>query len=129
MLIVPYTCTTKTIDGGLTVHRVHILCQGGRTLWEEDDQDVRYVLESNGIFIESVNKDSASNTYFAKIDTQRTEMSSMYSWQELPYADEETLCWRTFTIVRATNGSVWLPTVSSGPFEGITERILSIPVV
>lgn len=126
MLIVPYTYMTKAIEGGgPTVHRVHVLCQGGRTVWEEDDQDVRNVLETNGIYLTDVKTDRGTNTHYVKIDTARTDMSSMYTWQELPYNDEQSLCWRTFTLVRAPNGSAWLPTVNEGPFATIVERVIA----
>ena len=125
MLIIPYTHLKKTMEGGLAVHRMHILCQGGRTAWEEDEQDVRHVLETNGIYMKSVSVDHATHTYYVEIDTNRTDMSSMYTWQELPYDDEQSLCWRTFTVVRTLNGSAWLPTVHSEPFATITEHILA----
>ena len=125
MLIIPYTHLKKTMEGGLAVHRMHILCQGGRTAWEEDEQDVQGVLEINGIYMKSVSVDHATHTYYVEIDTNRTDMSSMYTWQELPYDDEQSLCWRTFTVVRTLNGSAWLPTVQSEPFATITERILA----
>ncbi len=124
MLIIPYTHLKKTMEGGLTVHRIHILCQGGRTPWEEDEQDVQGVLETNGIYMSGVSVDHATHTYYVEIDTARTDMASMYTWQELPYDDEQSLCWRTFTVVRTPNGSQWLPTVQNEPFSSITERIL-----
>jgi hypothetical protein len=108
MFLIPYTHTTKVLHGRI-FHTVRILLEGGKTPWQEDDSchPTDDALEPNNLFVAEpllVQK----NHVFARIDPQRTDMKSMYAWKELPLADKETLCWRTFHYVTDSAGTPWI---------------------
>ena len=122
MYIVPYTYRgSKSPVGNHVYHTIDLLVQGGTALWEEEEGDVPTLLASNDIFIEDL--DPVGQTTYAKVDSQKTHMASMYRWTELPLGDKDTLSWRRFNYI--TEGTVaWLP-APSGPFGPVLEHIVT----
>lgn len=126
MLIIPYTHISYSTPNSLIIHRIHILCQGGDIIWEEDEQNIIDILEPNGLFSSNIHIDSSRNTYYADIDTTKTDMSSMYTWNELESTDKESLCWRTFTFVQTQDSSNWLPSVGKEDIQRAVEYITGV---
>jgi len=124
MYIVPYaySCSKHPI-GILVFHTIDLLVQGActSTLWEEEGgQSVEDILTSNDIYCTAL--DVSGSTTYAKVDTKRTDMGSMFKASELPMGDKDTLCWRRFNYITQSNSSnsPWLPS----PFEPILDGIV-----
>ena len=114
MLVAPYTVSKSKTDKGITVYRIKLLCQGGEQPWTEEEQPIEDVLEPNGIFSKSVHAFKMNDTrcMLVEVDTTATDMSSMYTWQELKRSDKENLCWRTFTF-GISGSTIWMPPVQN----------------
>lgn len=124
MLIVPYTHISYNTQNGLIIHRIHIMCQGGNIIWREDEQNITDILEPNGLFSSNIHIDNDTNTYYANIDITKTDMSSMYTWNEIDSADTESLCWRTFTLIQSPTGTDWLPTIDNDEIQHAIFKII-----
>jgi hypothetical protein len=111
MIVAPFTYTSSQTQKGIQVHRINLLCQGGKQPWVEENQPIEDILEPNGIFTKQTTVivlSGGEKCVLALVDTKKTDMTSMYSWHEIDIKDEENLCWRTFTF--GTSGStMWLP--------------------
>ena len=87
----------------LTVYRLSLfLCDGGRSFWDiGGETDISVIehefLQENGFFASSLFKEK--DIVFAKLDPQRTQKSSFYTWEELQEIPEKRRedCFRTFT--------------------------------
>ena len=141
MYIVPYTysCSKHPI-GILVFHTIDLLVQGActSTLWEEEGgQSVEDILTSNDIYCMAL--DMSGSTTYAKVDTKRTDMGSMFKASELPMGDKDTLCWRRFNYITQSNSSnssnsnnssnssnssnsPWLPSPFGTILDGIVKR-------
>lgn len=131
MIIVPYvhSKTEQTLKN-IVMHRITILCQGGCTLWTEDDQSIKNILEPNGLIscnitIHTIN---GIDYTFVKVDPEHTDMKSMYTWNEIPLTDMETLCWRSF-YVGVKESIEWLPAIADLQFNPILSDILKTECV
>ena len=86
MFIVPYIYKRGKTSDNLVIHRIEILCEGGKTLWiEEDDTPIKDIFEPNGLYTQGIKK--MGKYILAKIDTNKTDLSSMYTYSEImrPY--------------------------------------------
>lgn len=102
MIIVPYFHKSIQVKGSLNadilVHSIIILCdKGGQVLWTENDETLdiqKDCLEANEIYC--LNKPyRIGTTYYAEVDRSTTDISSMYSYNEIE-SGSDILCWRTF---------------------------------
>jgi hypothetical protein len=100
------------------------MCQGGNIIWREDEQNITDILEPNGLFSSNIHIDNDTNTYYANIDITKTDMSSMYTWNEIDSADTESLCWRTFTLIQSPTGTDWLPTIDNDEIQHAIFKII-----
>lgn len=115
MIVAPFSVVKSKTPAGITVYRIRLMCQGGKTPWTEEQQPIDDVLHPNGIFAKKTKKVTLTNKQeciLAEIDTNKTDMSSMYDWHEIDVNDSETLCWRTFT-VGLSGKTVWLPSIQN----------------
>ena len=122
MYIVPYTYSwSKSPVGTRQYHTIDLLVQGActTTLWNEENPDVEAILTSNDIY--STNLFVSESVTYAKVDLQRTSMTSMYRWTELPVGDTDTLCWRRFNHI-TEGGAAWLPVPA--PFRALLDTIV-----
>jgi hypothetical protein len=111
MIIAPFTLAKNNTENNVTIYRIRILCMGGQYPWTEDEQPIEDILEPNGIYTKKVTNCKLSDgslCALTEVDTQKTDMDSMYSWFEIEPTETETLCWRTFTFGMADK-NVWLP--------------------
>jgi len=122
VFIVPYIYKRGKTSDNLVIHRVEILCEGGKTLWtEEDGTPIKDILEPNGLYAQKIIK---SRKYIlAKIDTDKTDLSSMYTYSEIDSQDNETLCWKCMIMISNHDLSEWLP-FPMGELQDITGVIL-----
>lgn len=123
MFVIPFTHTIKT-EKNIIVHIIKILTIGGNDLWEEtSDMNIQSdILIPNGLF--SFNKTPLSNAdaigveapifkmkgldiYMCEIDTNKTNISDFYKWEEI--TDSDTFCWRSFYHITDLNNNIWLP--------------------
>ena len=123
MLLIPYTHTAKVLHGRI-FHTVRILLEGGTAPWQEGDgcHPMDDALAPNNLFVAEpllVRNDRV----FARIDPQRTDMKSMDAWRDLPLADKETLCWRTFHYVTDSAGTPWIH-IPDSPLREILQEIV-----
>ena len=131
MIVAPYTYISSQTAKGIWIHRIQLLCQGGRTPWTEDEQPIEHVLEPNGLYASHVIRTTLPTgepCILAQIDLPKTAISSMYTWNEIPYEDEDTLCWRSFTIGTTADKQMWLPP-PNGPCAQIISNILKTECV
>lgn len=91
----------------MRLQTVNILCQGGVEPWSETDENtVTDVLEPNEIF---GNVQKQSNTYFIEVNTSKTNIQNMYSYDEIDPEDTDILCWRRFyRLIDASNEKEWI---------------------
>lgn len=108
MFIVPYIYKRGKTSDNLVIHRIEILCEGGKTLWiEEDSTPIKDIFEPNGLYTQKVKK--LGKHILAKIDTNKTDLSSMYTYPEIGAQDNETLCWKSMIMISNHDSSEWLP--------------------
>lgn len=130
-IIIPYIHYAKTISNDLTCHTIRILCEGGRTFWNESiqsksiDKEVKSILESNDIHSTTPfwRTNENKEIIFVEVNTKKTDMTSMYDWNECDYEDTETLCWRTFRVLINSDKTPWL-SVSEEPFSKVINSII-----
>ena len=91
VLLVPFTYRCKTV-AGKTVHTLRILLEGDR-LWCEDA--VEAALAENGLVPKATHTVTfeGKSCVLAHIDTTKTDLSSMYSAEELVPTDKTTHRW------------------------------------
>jgi hypothetical protein len=109
MNLFPYVYSVQ-IRANKQVHVIRIL-QEGCNAWEETDAAA--ALEENGLFALTppvINVLGGKSCMFVAIDPARTNLSSMYSAEELPATDTETHRWCTYRVItHGTDGTLWLP--------------------
>jgi hypothetical protein len=113
MIVAPFIYSTYETSKGIQIHRINLLCQGGKYPWTEENQPIEDVLGPNGIFTKkstTVTLPNGEKCVLVPVDTKKTDMSLMYTWHELDIKDEENLCWRTFTFgTSGTTQWLWCP--------------------
>ncbi len=113
MIIAPYihkkTIVKNQGQQDIVLHKITLLCDGGEKLWiEADDVDPLVdCFNANDLVLKNkpIQKDKI---VFAEIDTTKTKMSSMYTYEEIEPC-EEVLCWRDFLIVTDSTGNQLIP--------------------
>lgn len=110
MIIIPYIYSSKTISNKQIVYTFNVLCEGGQSFWQESCSIIQKALEPNDLFAKKITKYKMNNQeyYFVEIDMQKTDLDSMYNWNELSINDTETLCWRKFHIFTNMDNTSWL---------------------
>jgi hypothetical protein len=140
MIIVPYTHSTvlhSSIDK--LIHKISILCQGGKNVWYEDNKYtqsvydvINHILLPNDLITYGDKIKIDDNVYYCPIDEHATDITSMYSWNELSQFDTDTLCWRTFTIItnndeKYSDSIFWLePMTDNHVMNNIIKNIIKI---
>jgi hypothetical protein len=113
MHLIPYTYAKATLPLGKTVYTIRILQEGDHAWQEADATAATEALEENGLVPVGPPVATTLETHpclFARIDTKRTDLTSMYSEEELDPRDKETHRWCTYRIIRTTaDSTVWLP--------------------
>ena len=144
MIIVPYIHSkrpTKVLGQDAFIHVIRILCdRGGEALWEEADEGLSVdtvgavVLEPNELVVTGAplvvtgvadsSGSSAAKALLIPIDPVATDMSSMYSYEEITPGSTDMLCWRTFYHVTDTAGTALLraPVVFAAVIDSIVVR-------
>jgi hypothetical protein len=122
MIIIPYIYSSKTISNKQVVHTFNVLCEGGQTLWQESCSSVQKALAPNDLFAKNITKHKMNNQvyYFVEIDAQKTEINSMYAWNELLPNDSDTLCWRKFYIFTNIDNTPWLKVQNDSIFNTLS---------
>ena len=115
MIIIPFTHTIHAVSDQLNLHTINILCEGGYTPWTEDNQPIQDVLQPNDIYEKTI--ENIQTCYYVNVDVQKTDIRSMYMWNEIDPIDRETLCWRSFMIFVNPDKTIWLsmPDISLTP--------------
>jgi hypothetical protein len=106
MYLVPFVHRQSTL-AGKTVHTLRILLEGDH-LWHEEA--VEAALDENGLVpktLQTLTMEGKS-CILAAIDTTKTDISSMYSAEELDSTDKTTHKWVTVHLL-FQNGQLWLP--------------------
>lgn len=110
MFLLPYTCSVSRGITGKTVYCIRLLQEGDHA-WQETD--VAAALEENGLIAEGspcVSDLEGQACALVAIDAERTDLSRMYSAEELDAGDTETHRWCTYRLITNTvDNSVWLP--------------------
>ena len=107
MFIIPYI-HKKTQINNMFVTCISIFTVGGTQIWEEDDSfTLNDVLIINDIFVYEPPQ-LKGNTYFCNVDSNKTNMSDFYKWEEIT-PGMETFCWRTFYLFGKDSYTSWLP--------------------
>jgi hypothetical protein len=86
----------------ITIHTIHILCDnGGESLWNEEGP-IDECLEPNDIFHKKL--DISKNYVYAEINEEKTNIKSMYSYEEIE-PNSDILCWRRFIYITEPTGN------------------------
>jgi hypothetical protein len=112
MLILPFihSVISNNTNSNFKVNVIKVLTIGGYTIWEEDnslhiDNDI---LNPNDIYRKGASI-KYDNIQLCEVDTNKTNLSEMYNWNECGLDDSTTFCWRTFYYF--TNNKIcWLET-------------------
>lgn len=105
MFIVPYIHKTRS-HVNVIYHTVKILCDaGGEALWQESDEAdiVGDILEPNGLVPCGDSFTRVDGIVYVPIDDELTNITGMYSYEEIPVGESDILCWRTF--IHITDGA------------------------
>lgn len=113
MYLIPFVFSVAHLPIGKTVYTIRVLREGNHA-WQETDAVL--ALEENGL-VPLLSSSSSTpirleehDCLFVRIDPTRTDLSLMYSDEELDPADTETHRWCTYRIVQNTaDKSLWLP--------------------
>jgi len=107
MFIVPFI-HKHSIVNNIYINVFCVLTVGGNEVWKEDDSaTITDILTVNGVFT-VVPPIKLGDTYFCKVDVDKTNMDDFYKWEEIQ--DNETFCWRTFyAFGQKEDYSNWLP--------------------
>ena len=127
MYIVPYVHRVSTI-GDKIVHTIRILLEGDR-LWSEDAPEA--ALEENG-FVSKITRTKlveGHQCFFADIDSNKTDLASMYSAEELDPADKDTHRWCQFHLITTASGAFWLPPPADLVFAPLSARSLFVRIL
>jgi hypothetical protein len=118
----------------LTVYRLTLfLTDGGKSLWDVGQETNECILkleylEENGLFALSLFQ--SDDIYFAKLDPQKTNKHSFYTWEELQEIPEKRReeCFRTFTFCfEQPQEKVWFRSeICEQPFEGRQETPFAV---
>lgn len=109
MFIVPFIHKV-TQEHNLYIHSIRLLTIGGKTLWEENnslniDEDV---LNPNDIWRKGAVIAPDKHLKLCEVDTDKTSIADFYNWNEIPFNDEETFCWRNYVYLVGLKGESWL---------------------
>lgn len=109
MLILPYTHSIVN-NNNLEVNVIKLLTIGGKTLWEEKnslhiDNDI---LNPNEIYRKNAPIKFDKTLQMCEIDLEKTNISDFYKWEEIPFNDNETFCWKTVYYFTGNNRISWL---------------------
>jgi hypothetical protein len=103
MIIAPYI-HKKTIikvpgQNDIVLHKITLLCDGGEKPWieESDINPLIDCFEANELVIKG-KLTQKNKIIFGEIDTTKTKMNLMYTYEEIEPGDE-LLCWRDFVVV------------------------------
>ena len=118
MILVPFV-HTSVLRTAKTVHTIRLLLEGGHRFWQEETP-VSIVLELNELVAER--QFTSGDKYYICINTEATNMESMYDWRECPI-NSDTLCWRTYHILLTEEESPWI-SVSDPVLKCVLEPIL-----
>jgi len=121
MFIIPFTHKT-TIQNKIKLNVIRILTIGGQELWEEyiTKDIVSDFLEPNGLYTTNtpIIQFKGQDIYICEIDQDRTNLKDFYKWEEIPFSDSETFCWRTFVHITDLSDTIWLPIPNSEKMSG-----------
>lgn len=132
MYLIPYVYKVAPLLSGKTLYTVQIL-QEGTGAWQENEEDIAEALEANGLFTTGALAPVALGGHAcvcAAVDLSRTDLSAMYSAEELPPTDTTTHRWHTYRLLTNTvDNSIWLPpppdaTVAPFPLLELLRHIL-----
>lgn len=109
MFIVPFTHTVVN-NNNFEVNIINVLTIGGKYIWEEKaslhiDKDI---LNPNDIYRKSTVIKYDKNLQLCEVDTEKTNISDFYKWEEVGLEDSETFCWKTFYYFTGNNKLSWL---------------------
>ena len=114
MKLVPFILTKK-ITNKFTYFSLNVfLAHAGRSVWKTEEPGVlseKVILseycEPNGIAVSKVFLDSSSNTAYLQVDTDKTNLSEFYTWDEAVVLQNKPECWRRFYFMKDKDGSSW----------------------
>lgn len=108
MLILPYIHNI-VINNKLEVNVIKVLIIG-KNIWEEKstlhiDKDI---LNPNDIYRKKglIKFDKTLNLY--EVDSNKTNISDFYKWEEISLNDTETFCWKTYYYFTGSDKVSWL---------------------
>jgi hypothetical protein len=117
MYLIPFVHRQGTL-AGKTVHTLRILLEGDH-LWYEEA--VEAALEENGLVPKTLHAQTleGKSCVLAQIDTTKTDITTMYSAEELEPTDKTTHKWVTVHLL-FQNGTLWLPPPSDLAFSPLS---------
>ena len=108
MLIVPFIHKI-TVEKDMNIHNIRILTIGGKYLWNETGSkkniESKY-LNHNDIYCNNIGK--IDNMYLCKVDTEKTNITDLYKWNEIDINDNDKFCWRDYIYIIGKNKECWL---------------------
>jgi len=109
MLIIPFI--HNVVDqNSIQIHTIKVLTIGGRGIWEEDnslnlDKDI---LNPNDIYRKGTTIKFDKQLQICEVNSEKTKITDFYKWDEIPFEDTETFCWRTYVYLSGNGSANWL---------------------
>jgi hypothetical protein len=107
MFIVPFIHNVIN-HNNIKIHNIKLLTIGGKYLWEEDNNlDIDTdILNPNDIYRKN-DIIKFKQLMLCNTDTNKTNISEFYKWDEINVDDKEIFCWRKYIYLSGNDDSVW----------------------
>jgi hypothetical protein len=109
MLILPFIHNVKS-NANLNVHTIKFLTIAGQSMWEEMDglRINKDILNPNDIYRKSKTIKFDNKLRVCEVNTDKTNISEFYKWEEITLNDNETFCWKTYYYFTGLDNVCWL---------------------
>jgi hypothetical protein len=130
MFIIPFIHTIVQQNNinqtSINVNVIKILTIGGKLVWEESDLlDIdNDILKPNDLHLKGRIIKLNNNTYLCEIDTSKINIDNFYKWEEIPYTDNDTFCWRSYVQLIDNKNNNWLNIPNSEKLGNISVKTI-----
>lgn len=114
MKLLPYVLT-KLENKEFTLWRFTLfLSHAGKALWETETPGMLSVekiqteyCSPNGLQVKTISLHAEKNIAYIEIDTEKTNFSDFYTWEEAMMRNDKPECWKHFYFIQDNNHTFW----------------------
>jgi len=114
MKLVPFFLSKKERNH-FTITNLHLfLSHAGKSIWKTDEPGslpLQSVLEDycepNGFVIKRTYVDTSKHIVYLEIDSEKTNLTDFYTWEEALSKPTKPECWRRFIFVKDAEQADW----------------------